>query len=303
MARDSQRYRKTYSYYRVQPKTELLEVIADESLDWKRSVRVASTSSVSLTGSTPLVVDGKTLAVDERVLLKDQGTASQNGIYYVEITGGSYTLTRDTDAVQGTLTCGAATYVEEGTSSEGKIYILSTINPITVGSTNLVWTEFASGGGGSSPEYGQFYTEAQQYAGAINTPQEVTWETKSFGSSGITCNGSVGSPDSVIDIQNAGVYSVKVRTHGVQTVGGSLVLYVWCNLDGNDVDGTMTVWQIPYATVPNRQCVSTEWMIDVPGTSELKIMWATDNIGLSLADQNFSGVASRAVTVEINKVS
>lgn len=149
MPRDSQRYRKTYSYYRVQPRTDTLEIIADESLDWKHSVRAASTGDTSLTGSTPLVIDGVTISPDERILLKNQVASSENGIYYLEITGGNYTLVRDTDAVQGTLTCGASTYVEEGFTNSGKIYILSTINPISVGVTGLVWTEFSSGGGGS----------------------------------------------------------------------------------------------------------------------------------------------------------
>lgn len=300
MARDSQRYRKTYSYYRVQPRTELLEIVADESLDWKHSVRVASTTSVSLSGSTPLVIDGVTLAADERVLLKNQGTGSQNGIYYAEISGGSYTLARDTDAAQGTLTCGATTYVEEGSTNSGRIYILSTVNPITVGTTSLVWTQLSSGG---TAEYAQFYTVSQQYAASSSTAYGVGWETKAFGSDSITCPGVVGTPNSNITVSTAGKYSVKVRTHGVQTYGGSLVLYLWCYLNGADVDGTMTVWQIPYATTPNRQCVCAEWFLDIPAGGVLQIRWATDNTALSLAQQNFSGVTSRAVVVELNKVS
>jgi hypothetical protein len=148
MSRDSQRYRKTYSYYRVQPKTEQLEVIVDENLDWKNSVRAASTGSHSLTGvGTSLSIGGVTIINEDRVLLKDQGTTSQNGIYYFEVTGGNYALTRASDARDGTLSCGAATYVEEGTNA-GKIYILSTTNPIAVDSTSLTWTELSSGGGG-----------------------------------------------------------------------------------------------------------------------------------------------------------
>jgi len=148
-SKDQMRYRKTYSYYRVQPRTQELEIIADESLDWKHSVRAASTGNVTLTGSTPLAVDSVTLVADDRVLLKNQGTASQNGIYYVEISGGSYTLTRDTDAKQGTLTCGAATYVEEGSTNAGRIYIMSTTGTITVGTTSLTWTQFTGAGGGT----------------------------------------------------------------------------------------------------------------------------------------------------------
>ena len=147
MSRDAQRYRKTYSYYRVQPRTELLEVIVDEALDWKNSVRTASTTSHALTGAgTTLSIGGVTVVDEDRVLLKNQATASQNGIYYFEVAGGNYVLTRASDARTGTLSCGAATFVEEGTNA-GKIYILTTTNPITIDSTSLTWTEFSSGGG------------------------------------------------------------------------------------------------------------------------------------------------------------
>jgi hypothetical protein len=153
MSRDAQRYRKTYSYYRVQPRTELLEVIVDETLDWKNSVRTASTTSHTLTGAgTTLSIGGVTVVDEDRVLLKNQATASQNGIYYFEVTGGNYALTRASDARTGTLSCGAATYVEEGTNA-GKVYILSTTNPITIDSTFLTWSEFSGGGGGSTPQY------------------------------------------------------------------------------------------------------------------------------------------------------
>jgi hypothetical protein len=153
MSRDQQRYRKIYSYYRVQPRTQELEIIADESLDWKRSVRAASAANHSLSGAgTSLTIGGVTIVDEDRVLLKDQSTPTQNGIYYFEVTSGNYALTRASDARQDTLSCGAAAYVEEGTHA-GKVFILSTNDPITVGSTSLTWTQFAGSGGGSSPEY------------------------------------------------------------------------------------------------------------------------------------------------------
>lgn len=158
-SRDQQRYRLTYSYYRVQPRMEV-QYIVDDSLDWKNSVRVASTASVSLTGSAPLSIDSISLASGNRVLLKNQGTGSQNGIYVYSLdeSGSNYTLTRSYDASAGTLSCGASTYVEDGSTNAGRIYILSTLEPITVDSTSLTWTQFAGGGGspGGSDTYVQF---------------------------------------------------------------------------------------------------------------------------------------------------
>jgi hypothetical protein len=127
-----------------------VQYIVDDSLDWKNSVRAASTGNVSLTGSTPLTVDGITIENGNRLLLKNQGTGSQNGIYICTITNSTYSLTRSLDANSETLSCGAATYVEEGSTNGSKIYIMSTTGAITVDSTSLTWTEF-SGGGGASP--------------------------------------------------------------------------------------------------------------------------------------------------------
>jgi hypothetical protein len=147
MSRDSQRYRKTYSYYRVQPKVTTLEIIVDETSDWKHSVRVASPgSSVNLSGATPLSIDGIALVDEDRVLLKDQTT--ENGIYYYEVSenGLTYSLVRSSDARQGTLSSGASVYVEEGTLNEKTMWRLTSKDPITVGTSNQAWESFSTVG-------------------------------------------------------------------------------------------------------------------------------------------------------------
>lgn len=57
---------------------QLLAVLNGRS--WKDPVRVASTANIA-TLSGLLTIDGITLVAGDRVLLKDQTTASQNGIY------------------------------------------------------------------------------------------------------------------------------------------------------------------------------------------------------------------------------
>ena len=47
-------------------------MIPFSAFDWKDSARVASTANVALSGGASLVIDGVTLADDDRVLLKDQ---------------------------------------------------------------------------------------------------------------------------------------------------------------------------------------------------------------------------------------
>jgi hypothetical protein len=237
MSRDSQRYRKTYSYYRVQPKTELLEVIVDETLDWKKSVKAASTSSVALAGSVPLVVDGITLADEDRVLLKDQGSGSDNGIYYYEVSGENYSLTRSSDARQDTISCGATTYVEEGSLNSGKIFIMSTTGIITVGSTSLVWTELSGGGGGGvngsgTTNYVSKFTASNTIGNSIiyDNSTGIGIGTTSFsGRLYVTGSPSViptavikGGYSSLFDVQNFSGTSVLFVTGTLGSVGGRI---------------------------------------------------------------------------------
>jgi hypothetical protein len=83
-------------------------------LNWKQAVNVLATSNIALSGSTPLSIDNHTVSDGYRVLLKGQSTDSENGIYEMSITGGSYTLSRPTDSDAYSELVGAAVFVMEG---------------------------------------------------------------------------------------------------------------------------------------------------------------------------------------------
>ncbi len=108
--------------------------------DFKNSVRVASTSNITLSapGSS---IDGVTMVAGNRFLAKDQSTASQNGIYIW--IGSASTAIRATDAdTSGEITSGMLVHVEEGSVNKDKEYILKTDDPITIGSTSLSFIEY-----------------------------------------------------------------------------------------------------------------------------------------------------------------
>jgi phage-related tail fiber protein len=113
-------------------------------LDWKASVRAASTANVNV-ASPGTSLDGVTLAANDRVLLKNQTTASENGIYVWTASGSA--LTRATDASSTTLSAGAAALTTEGTTNHDTAWVLVTDDPITVGTTALTFNQF---GGGST---------------------------------------------------------------------------------------------------------------------------------------------------------
>lgn len=109
--------------------------------DWKQSVRVGSTANIaSLSGA--LTVDGVTLTVGDRVLVKDQSTGSANGIYVVA--AGSWTRATDADA-SAEVTAGLSVMITEGTTLADTQWRLTTNDPIVLGTTALVFTQIGAG--------------------------------------------------------------------------------------------------------------------------------------------------------------
>lgn len=121
---------------------------ATSGLDVKQSVRVASTATVDI--STELengdTLDGVTLATGDRVLLKNQSTPAQNGIYVVAASGAA---SRSTDADEDSeVTAGLFTFVEEGTVNADTGWVLVSNDPLVVGTDPLSFTQFSGAGAG-----------------------------------------------------------------------------------------------------------------------------------------------------------
>ena len=88
-------------------------------------------------------VDGVVLATGDRILLKDQATASENGAYTVNASGAP-TRATDYDSSDEVI-LGSLFYVKEGTANGGKFFYLSApTGTITLGSSNLTFTEQSS---------------------------------------------------------------------------------------------------------------------------------------------------------------
>ena len=122
---------------------------ARQGLDVKASVRAATTAAINLSSdlNNGDVIDGVTLVTGDRVLVKNQSTASENGIYVVTAAGAA---SRSSDANgtadTGELTSGTFTFVEEGTVNFDSGFVVSTNGAITVGTTGIVWTQFSGAG-------------------------------------------------------------------------------------------------------------------------------------------------------------
>ena len=117
-----------------------------QGLDVKASVRAATTAAVTL--ATALengdTLDGVTLATGDRVLVKNQADGSENGVYVVKASGApDRALDANSDA---DVTSGMFTFVEQGTINGNSGWVLTTDNPITLGTTALTFAQFSGAG-------------------------------------------------------------------------------------------------------------------------------------------------------------
>jgi len=117
-----------------------------QGLDVKQSVRVATTANGTLASAfaNNSTVDGVTLATNDRILIKDQSTGSENGIYTVNASGAP-TRATDFDA-NSEVTGGAFFFAEEGTTNADNGFVLTNDGAITLGTTALTFTQFSGAG-------------------------------------------------------------------------------------------------------------------------------------------------------------
>lgn len=112
---------------------------ARSELAHKAPCRVATTTNITLSGTQ--TIDDVAVVAGDRVLVKDQTTASENGIYVVKAT--AWARARDCDGT-GDLACGTLVLVHSGTTAYG-IWQLQTADPITIGTTSQTWAKTFGG--------------------------------------------------------------------------------------------------------------------------------------------------------------
>ena len=130
-------------------------------LDVKASVKVATTANLTTnynnsagtltaTSNGAITIDGVSLSVNDRVLVKDQTTQTQNGFYKVTTVGSgsaAFVLTRTPDANEASeITGGAFTFVEEGTANADNGYVATHNGVPTLGTDAITFDQFSGAG-------------------------------------------------------------------------------------------------------------------------------------------------------------
>ena len=186
-------------------------------LDVKDSVRVATTANLSATASgtgagktltnsgsqSAITIDSIVPSSGERVLVKDQTTGANNGIYTVTTVGSAsinWVLTRATDADNtptGEVTAGMFTFVEEGTTNADSGWVMTTNDAITLDTTSLAFVQFSGAGQITA---GNGLTKTGNTIDVVGTTSRITANADSIdiasdyvGQSTITTLGTVGT--------------------------------------------------------------------------------------------------------------
>ena len=186
-------------------------------LDVKDSVRVATTANLSATASgtgtgktltnsgsqSAITIDSIVLSSGDRVLVKDQTTGANNGIYTVTTVGSAsinWVLTRATDADNspaGEVTAGMFTFVEEGTTNADSGWVMTTNDAITLDTTALAFVQFSGAGQITA---GNGLTKTGNTIDVVGTTSRITANADSIdiasdyvGQSTITTLGTVGT--------------------------------------------------------------------------------------------------------------
>jgi hypothetical protein len=163
-------------------------------LDVKASVRAATTANITL--SNTQTVDGVALSVGDRVLVKNQSTGSQNGIYVVA--SGSWTRATDFDnSPDVEVSPGTFFFVEEGTTQADNGYVVSNDTAITIGTTAITFSQFSGAGQITA---GAGLTKSGNTLDVVGTADRITVATDSVdiastyvGQTSITTLGTIGT--------------------------------------------------------------------------------------------------------------
>lgn len=265
---------------------------------WKSPCRAATTANITI--ATALnngdSLDGVTLATGDRVLVKNQSTGSQNGIYVV---GASPARATDYDSSVDIV--GSVVIVTEGTTNADTAWLCTTNATITVGTTALVFAAFGTGGSGIARIVAAAaIANTETVVAAYSMPAGfmavgTTFRIKAYGrlTTGATAGSSIfrcrigtttltGNIPATLTIANAALVTnapfvldmlVTVRTAGAS---GTAIGNVSVN---GGVTGAFTV-------VDDISVISATVVVDTTATKRIELTYISGNAGTTATFEN-----------------
>jgi len=307
--------------------TKLYVDTVAQGLDAKASVYLASYGNIfaqntgytydngssgvgaTLTGQAVgnLTIDGTVVQAGERILVKDEvgafvntttQSAAFNGIYVVTTAGSpsvAYVLTRTTDFDQGSPSGeipSAFTFVEHGTINADTGWVCTTNSPVTVGTTQIIFTQF-SGAGQYTAGTGLTLNGTQfSIANTVVTPGSYgnasTIPTFTVNQQGqLTAAGSASPIEAPAANLTGTTLNSTIVTSSLTTVGTLGTLSVTGNVAAGNVSGTLLTGTLATAAQPNVTSVGTLTSLAVTGNISGGNLSGTNIVGtLTTAAQN-----------------
>lgn len=187
-----------------------------QGLDVKDSVRAATTTNGTLATAfdNGSVIDGVTLATNDRILIKNQTDQTANGIYIVQASGAPV---RSSDMDAGSEFPGAFTFVEEGTANADDGFVCTNNSPVVLGTDNITWTQF-SGSGSFTASDGVLLT-GNNFTGVV-----VASGGLSVGASGFQLDTAIAVRKFAASVGNGSATSYTV-THNLNTQDVIVAVY------------------------------------------------------------------------------
>jgi hypothetical protein len=213
-----------------------------EGLNLKEAVVVAThDNNIDLTSTAdPNPIDGYTVSDGERVMLKHQTDATENGIYDAVNATDPTTWVRSDDMDEDSeVVEGAFAFIKNGTTHANDSFIITTSEPITLGSTAIEWSQFASAGeisgGDGLKKDGQILNiEPADFAGAFLTDD---------GSDNLDVNVSRG-------LENDGAGNIRVNEDTDFTFSKAVDFSSGLDTSSDITDGATVVWDSSASHVP-----------------------------------------------------
>jgi len=198
-------------------------------LYWKASAHAATTANITLSGTQ--TIDGVAVGVGDRVLVKNQSTGSQNGIYVVA----SGAWSRSTDANTGTELWGATIFIDNGgTVNGGTQWSNSNTTSPTLGTDAITFAQIAGAGVYTNGTYlsltGNVFDVGSTYSSNWNTAYNRSGTGLTFTSSTFT-----------FTEQSGATLTASVPTFNQNTTGSAATLTTARTINGVSFDGSANI--------------------------------------------------------------
>lgn len=261
---------------------------ATAGLNVHENVKAATVSNVNLNNGLENndIIDGVTLTTGDRVLVKDQNTTSQNGVYIVQASGAAVRAT-DYDAA-GEVDAGDFIFVQSGTVN-GKTGWVQTNTITTVGTDPIAFTQFSGAGtytaGNGLTLTGTQFTINTGVTVDLNTAQTITNKSISLGSNTLTTT--------LVQLNTAVTDADLASLAGSETLTNKTI-----NLSSNTLTGTTAQFNTAlsdgdFATLAGSETLTNKTLTSPSvGTSLTTASTSFNLLNTTATTVNFAGAAT-----------